>query len=220
MKGPMNLHKSVIGAFVFLSTLSAFGQGEVILANRVVSMMVARIYGPELADPTISKTGNTSAGTPAGTQVYTGSPLSGSGWIAQLFGADGLNQPESALLAANPITTFRTGLAAGYMQGVTATLTGVALDAPAATVQMRIWDDSSGLYPDWNSAKSAWQGGHIAAGESSVMNSYSIGGFQNPPPLLYDLRSFNVYFVAIPEPSTFALLALGACALRIVRRRS
>ena len=220
MKGPMNLHKSVIGAFVFLSTLSAFGQGLVILANHIAGSVIARIYGPEVGDPTISKTGNTSAGTPAGTQVYTGSPLSGSGWIAQLFGADGLNQPESALLAANPITTFRTGLAAGYMQSVTATLTGVALDAPAATVQMRVWDDSSGLFPDWNSAKSAWQGGHIAAGESSVMNSYNIGGFQNVPPYLFDLRSFNVYFVAIPEPSTFSLLALGACTLRIVRRRS
>jgi hypothetical protein len=101
--------------------------------------------------------------------------------------------------------------------GVTATLSGVALDASAASVEMVAWDNSSGNYPTWAQAKPAWLAGTIAAGESGIFNLANIGGTFNTPPNLVGLQSFNLYLV--PEPSTFALAGLGAAALLIFRRR-
>jgi hypothetical protein len=219
------MKKTVLTLLALSATLSVFAQGTVILNNRVTGTIVTHVYGPELGNAGLRKTGNTAAGnTQPGTQVYTGQLLTGSGYRAQLFGAAGANVDEGLLQAATPVTTFRTGTAAGQFAQVTAVLSGVAADAPLATLQLRVWDNTSGLYNDWAAASVAWNAGLIAAGFSPTWNQNAIGGQANPAPNLINstdsaqaLKTFNIYLV--PEPSTFMLAGLGAASLLIFRRR-
>src|SRR5258707_4215525 len=105
-------------------------------------------YGPDPNHPDRSTVGNTSFGSPAGTQSYNGSPLAGAGFRAELFYASGPSQPESALQTVGTTTVLGTG---GYVVAATNNLVGVAPGA-TATIQVRAWDNSSGLYPNWASA--------------------------------------------------------------------
>jgi len=128
--------------------LSVFAQGTVLFNNRVVGTVVTHVYGPLDGNPPSNQHGNGPVDTPAGTVDWNpyGSGLSGAGFLAQLLGAPGPNQPESSLVAASsPPTTFRTGAAAGFVAGTTATLANVSADAPVATLQMVAWDNRSGL---------------------------------------------------------------------------
>src|SRR5262245_41567834 len=56
---------------------SAYAQGQLVFDNRVINIVVAPIYGLEPGNPTLSKRGNTPAGTPSGTQTYSAAPLEG-----------------------------------------------------------------------------------------------------------------------------------------------
>jgi len=201
-----------------LLTIAVLGVAVSVFAQGTVQFVLngsgfrAPVYGPDPDNPTLALTGNTAAGLPAGTTVYGGQLLS-TGYAAQLFGGPS----ESALTAALPVSTFRTGSAAGLLAAsVVATLVGVPLDAPSAWVQVRAWDNRTGLYPTWQEASAAWEAGLIAAGMSLPVEVLAIGGIQNTPPIPVNLRSFNIYL--IPEPSTFALAGLGAAALMIFRR--
>lgn len=179
----------------------ACGQGTVNFANNVSGLLVTRVYLPEPGNEWLSKSGNTTGQTPAGTQVYSGGLVSGSNWRAQLWAAPGADQPESALQPALPITSFRTGSAAGVLaSGVTATLSGVPAETPVATVQIRVWDNSSGLFPDWPSALNGWYSGGIAAVKSLRFNVNAIGGGTNSPANMSSLRSFNAHIIGLDYP--------------------
>jgi hypothetical protein len=167
--------------------------------------------------------------TPSGTTDWSGfTPIGANGTggqygaattMALSLAAPGFNQSEQSLVPATPTTTFRTGAAKGYVAGVVVTLGNVPPDAPAATIEMVAWDNSSGLYPTWTQASAAWMAPElIVAGKSGPFNLAEIGGYLNVPPFLVGLQSFNLYYF-VPEPSTLTLLGLGATVLLIVRRR-
>jgi len=206
--------------------MSVFAQGTIVFNNRLTGTLVTHVYsGPG------SIQGNNASDTPAGSTVYpagytligTTGGLQASSTFAQLLGASGFNQPESSLLPALGVTTFRTGGAAGNIVGTTATFNNIAAGAPAATIEMVAWDNSSGLYPTWTQASLAWANGLIAAGESGRWNQDSMGGLgtapnmQNTTDPTQQVRSFSLSIV--PEPTTAALAGLGAAALMIFRRR-
>jgi hypothetical protein len=215
------MKKLVLTAFALTTAVGVFAQGTVIFNNRLGS--TTHVYGGGQN----SVRGNAANDTPAGSTSYAGLTLIGANGLggtfgasttfAQLLAANGANQAESSLLPAAGITTFRTGAAAGNIAQVTATLAGVPVDAPVATLQMVAWDNSSGLYPTWTQASAAWQAGLINAGRSATFNVNAIGGQANPAPTLDNLTSFNI--TLIPEPTSFALAGLGAAALLIFRRR-
>jgi hypothetical protein len=118
-------------------------------------------------------------------------------------------------------TTFRTGAAAGNIAPITATLTGVPLDSPAATLQMVAWDNSSGLYPTWTEASVAWVAGLIDAGRSQTFTVNNIGGTIHGPPNLTGLQSFSFLNMGtIPEPSAVQLGVLGFLLFYLRRSRS
>lgn len=199
----MKLLRLACWLVTILATVSAArGQGEVVFQN-VNGANRAPVYGPDQADSSLARTGNTTSGLPPGTQTYSGAPLSGSAWSAQLFGAPGSNQPISALVAAYPINTFRTGPAAGFLQIlVRAIIPGVPVDSHVATVQVRAWDNSTGLYPYWSNVVAAVAGGEmVLLGESEPVNVYNLGGVGGmyPPGSMTNLLSFNVHFP--PPPS-------------------
>jgi|SwirhirootsSR2_FD_contig_111_616744_length_1411_multi_3_in_0_out_0_2 hypothetical protein len=211
------MKKLALATLALTCAASVFAQGTVTLNNRVVGAVVTHIYAPFAPGSSVHQIGNNSADTPTGTTDWTGYQfLSGAGFFAQLLAAPGNNQPEASLLPAVPTTTFRTGTAAGFIAGVTATVGNVPGDTTPATLQLVVWDNSSGLYSTWTQARQAWVNGLIAAGVSPTINLSQLGGTSTPPNLV-GLQSFNIYFV--PEPSTFALAGLGAASLLIFRRR-
>lgn len=208
------MKKTLLTLALAVTAVSVIAQGSVNFTTVSGSLLRAPVYGPELGDSTVSKTGNSAAGIPAGAQVYTGALLTGSGYTAQLWAAAGAGQAADSLVAALGATTsFRTGSAAGFVANITGVLTGVPLDAPAATLQLRVWDNMGGTITSWGQAVTA----QVASGMSPLFTVNSIGGNLNPPPFLEGLQSFNVY--AVPEPSTFVLAGLAAASLLIFRRR-
>jgi hypothetical protein len=154
----------------------------------------------------------------------TGGKYGAATTFAQLIGAAGF-APESSLAPVGQTATFRTGSGAGTIawpssQGSYDVLTGnpgIPADAPFATFEIVVWDNSSGLYPTWSQASPAWMSGLIACGKSGEFTVSNIGGSINTPPNLLGQTSFNLYL--IPEPSACALAALGAGALMAWRRR-
>jgi hypothetical protein len=214
--------KTLLNFAALFSAVGVLAQGTVIFNNRVGGSppaLVTHVYGPNPIDSWLfAQSGNGPNETPAGTvdwSIYT--PLSGSGFTAQLFAAPGLNQPVDSLQPATPITSFRTGAGAGWVAGTTATLAGVPADAPSATLQLRVWYNRGGTITSWLQAmvdtQLPW-----AYGESAPFNVLNIGGQINQAPILAGLQSFNVHGVLVPEPATWALGGLSAALLVLFRR--
>lgn len=210
------MKKLVLGLLTLTVAVSVFAQGTVLFNNRTAGTIITHVYSPELANPGASVFGNAANDTPVGTQVYTGTALTGSGWTAQLWAASGVAL-EGALQAALPTSTFRTGGAAGNWVAATATLTGVLGDAALATGQIRVWPST---YTTWAAAETAWMAdttGSIWVGKSPLFAINAVGGQANPAPSLVNMVSFSL-ISNIPEPSTFALLGLGALGMLVFRR--
>jgi len=220
------MNRMLLGIAMALATHNGLGQGTVVFNNRTM-LGISHVYAPGL-DPGVSLVGPGPADSPLGTTDYPGAGMVPIGFygtggrygaattFAQLLAANGSNMPESSLTPQGQTTTFRTGAAAGNVVPITDTLENIPKDSPAATLEMVVWDNSSGLYSNWTQTSAAWMAGQVAAAKSGTFNVFAIGGDVNVPPSIY-IPSFNFYF--IPEPSTFALLGLGAAMLVIARRR-
>lgn len=211
--------KKYIIALVALGTAaSVFAQGQINYSTRVTGSVVGHVYAPEGPNSPVSKTGNTATETPGGTETYAGGFLTGSGYSAQLWAANGADLAEGSLTAVpGSVVTFRTGNTLG---GTIVPLTLDVAQVPVGgtgTFQLRVWDNAGGTLTDWAQAEAAWMSGTIAAGKSGLFNIASLTAVPNIPPNMSGFRSFNIYYV--PEPSTFALLGLGALGMLIFRRK-
>jgi hypothetical protein len=229
------MKKLILAAITTACAVSTFAQGTVVFNNAVSGILSTRVYGPQGPGPERFQSiiGNRSTDLPAGTASgYTGPLLgatgtpNGTNYLAQLLGAPLYNQPESSLVpAAGGTTYFRSGGAAGVVLSGGATFNNIPQNAPQGTLEMVAWDNSSGLYGTWALASTAWKQGLIAAGVSGTWNQDNFGGTQPAPNLInstdptQSLHTFNLYFIQVPEPTSAALLGLGAAAMLIFRRR-
>lgn len=232
------MKKLILAAITLTSAASVFAQGTVFFNIRTSG--TAHVYAPLNSTDTSSVVGlGANDGPVAGTTDYGGRALIGANGtggqygaattLAALLGAAGAGAAESSLLPASSggVTSFRTGTAAGANASSTATFANIPIDAPVGSFEVVAWDNSSGLYGTWALASAAWQQGLIAAGRSPEFNVNNIGGGVNTPPVLFpnggsttpEMQSFSLYFLAVPEPTTAALLGLGAAGLLIFRRR-
>lgn len=212
------MKSSLLVSMLGLAALSGFAQGTILFNNRVAGSVVTHVYAPLATNPDLSLTGS---GPWDGFTLIgaagTAGPYGGATTFAQLLIAPGFNAPEASLVPANPIATFRTGAAAGFLQGgITVTANNVMPDSHA-TVEMVAWDNSSGLYPTWTQASVAWRARLIAAGESGSWNT-TLGGTSTPPNLT-GLQDFNLHFYPGPETSSLAMFGLGVALLLIAHRR-
>ncbi len=154
------------------------------------------VSGEVNARVSLQSSGAFLAGTQYGIQLYSG--ISGSSALT--------------LTANGAVLNFRTASGAGYLNpngtDTTRVIAGVT-PGSAATIQVRAWDLTTG---------STWETATIR-GESNLL-TLNTGGAGNPPGLPANLVGLQAFSIApIPEPSTFALGALGVGALLMVRRR-
>lgn len=187
----------------------ASAQGTVNFNNRVTTgagaqgAIITHVYGPDPADPTVRKTGNSASDNPPGSQIYSGALLAGTGFTVQLWGIGGVTTDMNALLLAdNGTTSFRTGSGAGFIAPLADA--AVIRSAPAgagsrATLQLRVWDNQGGTITSWSQAI----GSLTAKGYSDLFTpNFDLGGGAVLPPNLIGLTSFAI--MPAPEPSGFA----------------
>jgi hypothetical protein len=196
----------IVSGLCVINVASALGPGTVWFENPFLYGL-SRVYLPSPANPGLVQIGNGPSERPAGTTDWAGwTPVSGSGFTAQLFVASGSNVPVDSLAPATPTTTFRTGDRAGFVQPVIVSIPG-APEGSFATVQMRVWDNQGGTVTDWATALAQPAGSELV-GASPPINVGPLGGPGPLPPYLVGLQRFNLTYV--PEPSPFALAWLGA----------
>jgi hypothetical protein len=137
--------------------------------------------------------------------------LAGTGFVAQLYAG-----PDAASLAPIGATlTFRTGAGAGFLDtstGASRTI-GTVAGGANAVIEVRAWEAS---YANYDAAIAA---GGKAGKSGQITIATGGGGIPPAPPVnLVGLQSFSLSVV--PEPGTLALVALGACALFLRRRKT
>lgn len=204
------MKKTLVTIAVAALTVSSFAQGTLNIVNNVTGLFRSQIYGPELGNQTLSLTGNSAAGIPAGGTVYTGPLLQGTGYtFAVYYGAASVVNPEALTLLAT--TTFRTGSGAGIITSLNGFVVPGIAAGEQAKLQLRVWDNAGGATFDTATFRA----------QSPMFTSGALGGVGTGGPVLTpDMTgwtSFNIY--AVPEPSTFVLAGLGAAALLMFRRR-
>jgi hypothetical protein len=211
-------HQALASLLLLVGALHGAGQGTVHFSNNEPGIVVAPVYDYRNQDPYSFQVGNGPGGYPPGTTDWTGwLGLDGMGYSAQLFAAPtqpGVIQPAGSLQPAFPITQFRSQGDAGFVRGVTATLSGVPADAACATLQLRVWDNHGGAFNSWAEAEAH----NFARGVSPPFNVNNVGGLLNTPPPLAGLVSFSVA-MAVPEPSVLTLTGVGLLML-LARRRA
>jgi len=128
----------------------------------------------------------------------------GAGYTAGLFLASDLNNP-----LPGGTTTFLTGGGEGYLNAVEATVPGFATGSSTAQFKVRVWETGKTF------ATSSING------ESPTFTTGSLGGpvAGSPPALPPDANFPTFNLVNVPEPTTYALGALGLGALAMMRRR-
>lgn len=205
-----------IAVFIAVATLNALAQGAVRFENNIPGVLVTHVYAvnPDIPAPL---GGNGPSDFPSGFQNWSGwIAAAGLSYSAQLMAAPGANVDWGFLKPASPITTFQTGANAGFVVPLIATLDGIPADAPVATVTMVAWDNQNGTIDTW---EKAFYGSPSRWGGTAPFNVSNIGGSANPPPILEGLHSFSMgEFIALPEPSSLALLGLGFCVFSVLRR--
>jgi len=120
--------------------------------------------------------------------------------------------PAGSLVAATPIAPTSAVLAGRIANTVIDIPTNSVPYGGAATFQIWAWQSSFASY-----ALAATGGGLI--GKSILFNANTSPNIQPPPTPTTLAGLYPGFSVAVPEPSTFALVGLGAASLLLFRRR-
>ena len=136
-----------VGCLLSSNAPSAYGQGTVNFANRVLGKVIAPVYGLERCPcSSVPLTGNSDIGYPVGCRVYTGPLVAGMGYTAALYaGLLGTSAEQLVFIAA---TGFRDGTGAGFFVSRTLNVPGIAA-GQRATFQVRAWDNRGGSITTW-----------------------------------------------------------------------
>jgi PEP-CTERM motif len=186
--------KSVFGGVVaalllFAGAGAAFGQGEINFFTYNVNTNYGIVFQSD---------GMTRA--------------SGSAFSAQLFGSTTENGTFAAI---SPVTSFATGISAGYVDYATVTLPVALGNAPGDTYyyELMVWTASAGSYANAVTINGDQYG--TSQVESLILGE--AGSDVYPEPTSNGFPSFTLTLV--PEPATCALMGLGGLSLLLFRRR-
>src|SRR5438094_7217908 len=139
--------KTPILLALFTSVTAAFGQGLISFDNFVDPTSFIPIYGPDPSNPSLSLSGQSAIGTPAGTTAYGGPLLQGTRYVAALYaGPASVTDPSALVFITNSV--FYTSTGNTFPAGVFHEVDGVAIPGvptgAAATLEVRVWDTLSG----------------------------------------------------------------------------
>jgi len=187
------MKKLIITTLATVASVAAFAQGQINFVNL---------------------SGSPALNAPVYDGVNTTQKLAGANYQAGLY----YGSSSTSLAYDNNSTPFLTGGGAGYFNGGTTTLTGIAGGA-LAWLQVYAWDTTLGGTATGATLAQAMASSQPDVWGSSGVFSVTTGNPAASPPgtpaVMVGLTSFHL----IPEPSTFALAGLGAAALMIFRRR-
>ncbi|MGP8201213.1 MAG: PEP-CTERM sorting domain-containing protein [Limisphaerales bacterium] len=178
---------------------------------------------------TVSELQGSSSGgveTPTGTTVYAGSLLTGSGYSAELLGADGFNDSLDSLApllltSGQPaVLNFYTGgPPSGTISGALDVVTG-ATGGPE-TIAIAVWNNLGGTVTSLAAAQAGDVNNLDPWGISALANITSEAP-PNTPTEMSTASNLNLSFslgTEIPEPGTISLGVLGASAFLFRRRK-
>lgn len=194
--------KKILGLAVAIAfTATAFGQGTILFTSHKGSG----------SGPVLMPDGTPVAGSDYSGQLYGGPDAGSINPIVEIVGSTDL--PVYGFVAAGGPPPLL-----GYVQstGAQVVVPGTSPNT-AGVVQLRVWNNQAGSLTSWEAAQgvSEW-------GESDIVPTALLGG-PNPsgpaftPPNMPAFASFNLQVV--PEPTTWALLGIGALALFFRRRK-
>lgn len=225
------MKKTLILGAMLAGALGANAQGTVNFNES--GTYTIHIYGPQVASPGTSVSGNGPNDIPAGSTVYdpasevggssTGTGLGNGNMVSvELYGAAGSGDPLSSLQPLSQYTGHISIKPGGAGQFVAAAQTGTDPGIPGsvangnATVALAAWFNGGGAYTSIVAAQAAGQ--PAAFSDTATING--TGGFGTPPttPPFIGVNSFSL--TGVPEPSTIALGVMGASAFLMRRRMS
>ena len=161
------------------------------------------------------------AGLDAPLYDWTGNLLTGADWRIELYGGATPDSLSPAVDYFSPRPRLTTSLfRPGYFHSPSSSASLCILAVPSyqlASLQVKVWDVRLG--GTYEEASARGLGGY---GQSAVFyaRGSSLGGsIPEFPALLFGLQSFSVLQL-IPEPSTWALLAVGLGGIVWTVRRS
>ncbi len=117
-------------------------------------------------------------------------------------------------------TTFKTGVVAGLINGISHLPIVGTHGGDKVTLQLRAWDSQGGMIGSWAEMVKSY----FARGRSVLITNYELAG-QDAEGVQHvgsgnlaaaGLNSFVIW--PIPEPTPLALMILGLLALRIRRK--
>jgi len=188
------MKQRLVGLLCLITAVGAFGQGTIDFRNRNVTVT------PNIDAPIFDAGGVTR--------------LSGATFVAQvLFSSTGTAGSFTPVVGSP--APFRTGAGAGYWDfGADFSRATTLAGGTAAFILIQVWEAAAGSY-----AAAVSSNGLFKFGQSPNAFSITLGNpLTNPPGVpgaLVGMTSFSL----VPEPSTYALMALGASALLFRRRK-
>lgn len=139
-------------------------------------------------------------------------PVVGTKYVAQLY--YGATVDSLTAVGAPALFRIETTTSPGTWSGGTRAIPSLDAVGKSTVLQVRVWDST--LAADWAAAQLSTYKGY--RGESAP---FSFTYIVSAPPATTDddMIQFRGFQIAIPEPSTFALLGLGALGMMIFRRK-
>jgi hypothetical protein len=153
-----------------------------------------------------------------------GSPLFGTGYSGQMYAGPvgGALNPVTEISGSTALAVFPMygSARAGYLNtsANTVVIPGVE-PGSAADIQLRVWENAGGSLTDWSAADgtaSEWGISDVVPTTPNTLGGITPGGPQAPVNMP-SVPSFQLQMV--PEPTTWALLGIGALAMFFRRRK-
>jgi hypothetical protein len=212
------MKKLLLTTAAVLLTVGVYAQGTVNFANASTTPGLNAANRQVTFGPTASQF---NAALAAGANVssnYAGVNLAGLR-AALLYAPTTVSDLAQFSLASftGGYPTLRTSASAvaGSWFAKTATLETIGAGVTANLVAV-VWDTAFAASPLDAAAKNGLYG-------TSAIFQYTVPAGSTPAPaefLMQNLSTFSIGATVIPEPTSFALLGLGAAAMLILRRRS
>lgn len=200
--------KKIIILLTLVAAVSAYSQGTVNFNTKVSSTpsIDAPIFYGGGGPATAGKVNGGGTGSFGGSTAY-----------AALYGGP-VGTTEANLVLLGSAVGFRSGVAAGYVNAGSVTISGVPAGA-SALVQLRVWDTGV-AGSTWESLGSSWP---VYFGKTGIIRIAALGSDSQTAANLVDadtglaIQGFSIGWV--PEPSILGLGLIGAVAGLLVFRR-